>query len=135
MFHRWTQFCVKVEEGTIVLSEVDKVLKKFEDDNEDENLRKELQTISSTQDTSWVDERIKQFKQYQAMSQHQDAARILLEVRDVYHLRGSFKPLENILKAVSCCVDSLIYSFIYFYWTMVSMVQISTGYILRKQIH
>ncbi len=90
---------MRLQDGSITLNEVDFIQKRFQ--NDEEQLREDLCSMSPTKDTQWVDVRLTQFTQYQVMSRYKDAATVMLNLRDIYLLGGDFSPLEDILLAVS----------------------------------
>ncbi len=102
--------CKKIENGSVTLHDVDRMLSIFK--NDEQALREELIASSNSPQTDWVEQRLKQYKQCQVMSEHKEAANILLCLRDMLELEGDFDPLEDIVSRVSINVVYISNGFI-----------------------
>lgn len=106
----WENFCERVRTGTVVFKEMKKYFGFFKDN--DDLLRSELFFMLSDDDTSWIDERVKQLQQYSLVESCTQGATVIMEVVDAYSLKGDFtavKKISSVVSIISSCMIILYY--------------------------
>lgn len=101
-FDHYKDIFVKVKEASLTFAEVDNIFKDYRDRYE--VLRSDLKIMcridGNTKD-NWIEERIRQIKEYHQLHLAVESAQIIAKVQSVLNLTGNFTVLETLLNVVS----------------------------------
>ncbi|KAL8623379.1 hypothetical protein ACOMHN_065913 [Nucella lapillus] len=95
----WRALCQKMEDGSITLASTERLFRIYRGDEGCYNfteIESDLCRMSTGFSTSWVDDRIDQFRCYRDIQKHVAAANTLLEMKRAYDIGGNFSDIEKI---------------------------------------
>lgn len=119
----WKDFCQKLTAGTQTFKAVQKHVKVLNGDFK--KIEEEFKLIDKACEASpdkWVKKRIYQLQTYKKIQSCQNAAKLILEVKEVYCLEGEFGPVIRIKELVSIyvidmytCTWNMMYSILHLF--------------------
>ncbi|XP_078257499.1 E3 ubiquitin-protein ligase rnf213-alpha-like isoform X2 [Rhinoraja longicauda] len=101
-FDQYKGIFVKVKDASLTFTEVDNIFKDYRDRYEE--LRSDLKIMcgidGNTKD-NWIEERIRQIKEYHQLHLAVESAQIIAKVQSVLNLTGNFTVLETLLNVTN----------------------------------
>ena len=95
----YDELCVCIQDASIMLDEVDKVLGVYADNYSPLEDEFKLMCTSGV-DSDWIKGRIRQVEQYHHLDHDCQGAKSIMEAKEAFHLTGDFTVLEAIVSAL-----------------------------------